>query len=472
MKILSLTTKDFFTGISESANLINTGLWHKATGINPFIDPTQGSVNVGLLQTSPIPVEITGSTGIPLSAITRVTGAGAGTAYIGTTTGISQIDLSADNNATSTLSNASMSNGLELFQPATATAEYLYYWQTTQIGRWGDLNGTPTDTPAYITGLQSTPYHPTHKIFDRIYYGNKDRIGMLEDDGAGGVSSVTNALNFESNKLVTCLEDDGDFLIVGLTENQGDNDIFAKTTVRFWDGISSSWNDIEWTIPDVNIIALKRIGTSIFAVCPRGVYEFNRSTAPRKVKQINSTYSPTFGRANSVGVLGHALLWGSGSGTVNLYGSTMQGVPTAYHQPFTGGTGSTSLIIDNTRFNEIVVGTDSSKLYRYTISLGGGIQSAETIYIPLNTRYDINRIEFTFGEPLASGDTLNVDLQTDEDNVATDYGTLAFSSSGAVRRKSIYAKKNNVDNLKIILNFNGGNVKIKQITVFGDNKET
>lgn len=471
MKILTLTSKDWFSGISESANLTNSGLWHNAIGINPFIDPSQGSVNVGLLQTSPVPTAITGTSGTPLSSITRVTGASAGTTYIGTTAGIYQIDVSGDNNATTTLLNANMSNGLELFQPATSTVESLYYWQTTQIGTWGDLNGVPTDTPAYVTGLQNTPYHPTHKIFDRIYYGNKDRIGMLADDGAGGVTSTTNALNFESNKLVTCLEDDGDFLIVGLTENKGDNSIYAKTTIRFWDGVSSSWN-IEWNIPDVNIIALKRIGTTIYAVCPRGVYAFNRSTAPRKVKQINSTYSPTFGHSNSVGTLGDALMWGSGSGTVNLYGSVLNGIPTAYHQPFSGGTGSTTLIVDNTRFDRVLVGTDAPALYRYIVSTGGGVHSAETVYIPLNTRYDIKRMEFTFGVPLASGDTINIDMQTDEDTIATDYGTISFAKDGAIRRKSIFASKNNVDNLKMIFNFNGGNIKIKQIDVFGDVKAT
>ncbi len=470
MRILTLSTSDFFTGISPSANSERSGLWHKAVGINPFVDPTQGSVDVGLLQTSPVPVAITGGVGgTPLSSATRVTGSGAGTTYIGTTAGISQIDVSADNDATITLTNASMTNGLALFQPNGATAEYLYYWQTTQIGTWGDLNGTPADTPAYVTGLQDTAYHPTHKIFDNIYYGNKDRIGSLTDDGAGGVTSNTNVLDFESNKLVTCLEDDGDFLVIGLTENQGDNSIYATTTVRFWDGNSSSWN-IEWNIPDVNILALKRIGNSIYAICPRGIYVFNRATPPQKVKQINSAYSPTFGHSNSVGVLGQSLLWGAGSnGTVNLYGSTLAGVPVAYHQPFTGaGTGSTTLIVDNTRFMRVIVGTDEPALYRYVLTTGGAVASSESVYIPLHNRYDIKWIEFIFGEPLASGDTLNVDLQTDEDTVATDYGTIDFATSGAIRRKSIFSTKNNVDNLKLILNFNGGNVKIKQINVYGD----
>jgi len=469
MRILSLSTKDFFTGISPSAHSERAGLWHKATGINPFVDPTQGSVNVGLLQSSPTPTAITGTTGTPLSSITRVTGSGAGKTYIGTTAGIYEIDVSGDNNATTTATVANMTNGLELFQPRGATAEYLYYFQTTQIGRWGDLNGTPAQTDAYITGLQDTPYHPTHKYFDEIYYGNKDRLGRIKDDGAGSITHSSNVLDFESNKLVTCLEDDGDFIVIGLTENQGDNNIYAETVVRFWNKGGPSWNK-EWKIPDVNIIAMKRIGSTIYAICPRGVYAFNRFSAPQKVKQINSTYSPAFGRSNAVGTLGQSLMWGAGSnGSINLYGSTLAGVPVAYHQPFSGaGTGSTTLIADNTRFMRVLVGTDEPALYRYNLTAGGATASAETIYIPLRERYDIKEIEFIFGEPLATGDTLNVDVQTDEDNVATDYGTISFTANGAIRKKSIFKPKTKVDNLKMILNFNGGNIKIKQINVYGD----
>jgi len=471
MKILTLTTKNFLTGIAPSAHSERGGLWHKAVGINTFIDPTQESINAGLLQTSPAPTEITGGPGgTPLSATTRVTGAGAGSTYIGTTAGVAQTDISGDNNATTTLTNANMTNGLALFQPRGASAEYLYYWQKTQIGRYGDLNGTPSATDAYLTGLQDTPYHPAHKYFDEIYYGNKDRLGRIKDDGAGGITHSSNVLDFESNKLVTCLEDDGDFIVIGLTENGGDNDIFGKTSVRFWDKTSSSWT-IEWNIPDVNIIALKRIGVVIYAVCARGIYTFNRSNPPVKVKTINSAHAPTFGKSGAVGIIGDALTWGAGSnGTVNLYGSAFETLPVAFHQPFSGaGTGSVSLIADNARFMRIIIGTDEPKLYRYIITAGGGTSlTAETIYIPLGERYDIKEIEFIFGEPLASGDSLNVDLQADEDTSATDYGTISFATHGATRKKSIISPKTNVDNLKMILNFNGGNVKIKQINVYGD----
>ena len=79
MKILSLTTKNYLTGLASGAHVERGGLWHTAVGINPFINPEQGNTDVGLLQTSPAPTEVTGGVGgTPLSAATRVTGAGAG----------------------------------------------------------------------------------------------------------------------------------------------------------------------------------------------------------------------------------------------------------------------------------------------------------------------------------------------------------------------------------------------------------
>lgn len=473
MRIFSLKTKDYFTGIASGAHIERGGIWHKAEGINPFINPEQENTDVGLLQTSPTPVEITGGVGgTPLSAVTRVTGAGAGTTFIGTTAGVSEIDMSGDNNATTTLAQANMTNGLELFQSKGSAEEYLYYWQDTQIGRYGDLNGTPSATDAWATtGVQSTNYHPTHKMWDEIYYGNKDRIGQIKDDGAAGQTHSANVLDFESNMLVTALEDDGQFLVIGLSTNQGDNTIYGHSLVRFWKINSSSWS-YEWSIPEPNIIAIKKVGLSLYAICPHGVYIFNRNTPPRKVRSVAD--SSPFGMSNAVGTIGDAVLWGRGAtGTLAMYGNLLPDVPTAYHEPYSGaGTGSPTLILSDARYERIIVGTDEPKLYRYNITAGGATGVAETVYIALRERYDLNRIEVIFGEPLASGDSLNIDVQTDEDNAATDWGTYSFAKHGAKKRVDLYKQKTGVDNLKIFLNFTAGNVKIKQINIYGDKLTT
>ncbi len=469
MRIFSLMTKDYLTGIASGAHIERGGIWHKAEGINPFVNPRQESVDTGLLQTCSAPTEVTGGVGgTPLSTATRVTGANAGTTYIGTSLGVSQIDMSADNNATSTLTVANMTNGLELFQSRGATAEYLYYWQTTQIGRYGDLNGTPTATDAWVTGLQDTSYHPTHKMWDEIYYGNKDRIGQIKDDGAGGQTHSANVIDFESNMLVTALDDDGQFLVVGLSTNQGDNNIYGHSLVRFWKINSSSWS-YEWAIPEANIIAIKRVGTAMYALCPYGLYIFNRSTAPRLVRSFKD--NAPFGMHNALSSLGDSVVNGTGANaTLGFYGRILPDVPTAYHELYSGGSGAVTLVDATIKNNRVFVGTNTPKLYRYDISTGGATGTAETVYIALRERYDISRIEVILGEPLASGDSLNIDVQSDEDNVATDWGTISFALHGAKKRIALEKKKDNVDNLKLIFNFNAGNVKIKQVNIYGDKR--
>ena len=96
--------------------------------------------------------------------------------------------------------------------------------------------------------------------------------------------------------------------------------------------------------------------------------------------------------------------------------------------------------------------------------------SGETVYIPLKAKYLIERIDVTLGEPMASGDSLNIDLRADEDVSATDWGTMSYAVEGAIRKKFITKETGGefeAENFKMILNFNGGAVKIKKIDVWG-----
>jgi hypothetical protein len=96
--------------------------------------------------------------------------------------------------------------------------------------------------------------------------------------------------------------------------------------------------------------------------------------------------------------------------------------------------------------------------------------SAQTIYFPLTRKIQIRRIDVIFGEPLASGDSLNIDTKIDEDTAAVDFGSATFAADGAVRRKPIYPIKGvTVDEqISFVINWVGGAVKIKTIKVYGD----
>ena len=153
-----------------------------------------------------------------------------------------------------------------------------------------------------------------------------------------------------------------------------------------------------------------------------------------------------------------------------MYGKLLPELPTAYHEPYSGGAGAVTLILADARYNRMIVGTSTPKLYRYDLTAGGATGTAETVYIALREQYDLNRIEVVLGEPLASGDELNIDVQTDNDTASTDWGTISYALHGAKKRIALEKKKDNVDNLKLIFNFNGGNVKIKQVNIYGQLK--
>jgi len=473
MKILELTTKHWLTGIASGSHIEKGGLWHKAEGINPFINPVQGNSDVGLLQTSPVATEVTGGVGgTPIASVTRLYGTSVMETYIATTLGVSKIDIigTGDNNATTVFSATDLQNGLALFTAKGTTAEYLYYFHNLlQIGRYGPLNGTPTVNGSW-GNITASIYHPVHKMWDSVYFGNDRYIGKIYDSGGGGTAN-TNVLDFEQGMLITALSDDGQFLVIGMSSNTGDNSVYGRTLVRFWKIDDPSWS-YEWSIPESNIIGIKKVGSKLYATCPNGIYIFNRSTPPVKVRSLSS--SASFGQNGAIGTYSDALLIGGGkNGTVASYGKILPELPTSYHEPLTGGgTGATTLIIDDAKVDRIYVGTDQSKLYRYNLTVGGTTGVApETVFMPLGSQFDINRIEVILAEPMVIGDSLSIKLQADNDVAATTWGTISFTKHGVKKRIALEGKKNDIDNLKIIPSFDAGNVKIKTINVFGDKKD-
>ena len=481
MKILGLTTKDFLRGVTTDQN-------HKGGAVLQ----TNGTCNLfypgyeGVCMNMVVPTEITGGVGgKPLSHKTRITGSSAGTLYIGTASGVSEISLATvDANATTTLTQANMTNGLELFQPRGATAEYLYYWQKTQIGRYGDLNGTPAATAAWATGLESTDYHPTHKMFDEIYYGNKDRIGQIKDDGAGGVTHSTNVLDFESNKVVTCLADDGQFLVIGLTENKGDDDLGRTASIRFWDKVSNSWN-YEWKINETSIHNIKSIGGVLFVVCPSGVYKVTRTTPPRKVQDLKEdTTSNLYGNTGSVDVLGSAVVFPH-QATISSYGSIKSGLPEALHTqfyhlygtyPFASQEGvSVGSVYDAGAFTDVkstIVGYSDGKLFRFPNEVGAdadaGIGGIVTTIFDLNGLYSVNRVDVELTDATLSGSqSVYIDVTSPGFShfSGTATATDPHQASGLMYTATFYGSTRPLNQIYLTVNTSGGFVGIKAVTV-------
>lgn len=168
------------------------------------------------------------------------------------------------------------------------------------------------------------------------------------------------------------------------------------------------------------------------------------------------------------------LIWATDS-TIDTFGAGDPGLPVAHFKPFKIPTsvGTPSLVFTDFAAGSVYVATDGDKLYRYDFngSTRETSVSAQTIYFPLNSRVEIDRIDIIFGEPLASGDSMSVQLKTDEDTAATPTTALTatYADDGAIRRKSVRVAQYFTESpLSLVVNFTAGAVKIKKIEVYGN----
>ena len=473
-KLLSLTTKDFFTGITPNAHVSNQGLFTNATGINPFVNPFHQSSDVGLLQTASAPTDISGAVVVDqaIAGVTRVTAANTGMAYVLGDAGhfyeipLFNFDTPTDRRSASPI--VDPANGMEIFQTPGGTP-YLFYWQKGQIGRWDFSSGTGGFTDNWATGLESIDYHPTHTLFDTIYYGNKDCIGKIHNVG-GTATNVLDVLDFASDYVCLDITDDGTYLVAAITKNLGDESMFVSNKIIFWDQQAPSWSR-EWEINDTHISALKKVGSLIYVMTGRGLYVCNYATPPQKIRTFNNALAIDYGRAQAADIFNEAVLWG-GDNMINSYGKLTPESSTAYFQPFSGfNSEQVNFVMSQAKLGRILVGTAGNKLYTINLTSGGATSlTAETIYFTpeISNAVQVKRIDLTFGEQLASGDSLNVDLQTDEDTSAIDWGTASFTRHGAVRKVKLHMDSGSIEQFKLLLNFNGGNPKIKRIDVYGE----
>lgn len=489
-KLLSLGQKQWFSGISPSSQLQSSGLFVTARKINPFVDPFPNSTQTGILQTSSDPVDISGSFGgtdLILAGINRATGGGTGNLYLITAAGnIYDKDLSNDNAPVALRPGStftSPANGLDIYQ-STDGSKYLYYFRDTKIGRWDFDGPSGTFVDDWDTGLTSnisggtSAYHPTHQFKGSVWFGNENAIGRIYSVSGSGATTATTTFLFPADFRVTCIDDDGDYLIAGITKNKGENTLASDTRVLFLDPVSLSQTYVkEWTINDFSINSLTKFENGLMAHCGQGIYYFNISSKPSKIKSLGVPEATRYGFNNSSDNYNETVIWGGGSDFISIYGKLLPEAQRAYLQPFGGLTGSPIYIEANTKTSRIYVGTASPKFYYYVTSTGGGTTTTvpETIYLDFGQEIHLQKIDFLLAEPLAGGDPgdhLTLQIKTDEDNVAQTWATLDYDSNEINPRRKRYETFLDggiiSNQFKLLLNFTAGNIKIKEINLYGE----
>src|SRR6185369_4672692 len=230
-KILSWGRDAFLSGIGDSENLSKQLFW-KAPGWQLFDFSYPGMlIHTG----NPINID-SGATkivdSIKATALRDTSFIYATSETNGDFYKISQTATSASGVTVLRSSSNATTDGLFFFKPPAGT-EYMYYFNTTQIGRW-DISGTyPTGwTDNHFTGLQSTSFRPTHRFNGAVYYGNLDRIGKVYDN-AGTAANNTNVLDFESDYTVYDIEDNGTYLIININNGRTTRILFCDTFSLF-----------------------------------------------------------------------------------------------------------------------------------------------------------------------------------------------------------------------------------------------
>lgn len=486
-RLFSLSSKQFLTGIAPNAHTETGGLFFKADGVTPLYDAggTASSQN-GLLQAGPAPTDFTTLGTIADAVIAGETVVSAGTPFLMMMGNAGHFYLKQvgsgdvlDRAATHPIANPA--NGLTAWGPANGTV-LVYYWQKTQIGTF-DISGNnhPASPDSHwiddaYTGLNSTFNHPVHQFQGNVYYGNDAYVGALLDDGEGGVDHAPNVLDFPFRFKVTSLSDDGTYLVIATTENNAGLNTFSVNKVVFWDLHSSQWTR-EYEIRDPFIWALKKMGNAVYAFGQYGIYQVTFDGGVTKILSrligfgTQADLAAGYGANRALVYNGAALMFATDT-TIDTFGKLAPDLLNAYFKHFKipSGSGTPTFVSADLDVGRVYVATDGPKLLSYDFDAttrATGV-SAQSVYIPLGDKYQVEQIDVVFGEPLSGSDAMGIQLKSDESTAASDELVASCAKQGSVRH--VRLNPNGVvadEQLSIIVNFNGGAVKIKRIDVYG-----
>lgn len=486
-KILSFGSKQFATGLAPSAHSESSGLFFKADGVTPIYEPgTDQSVNNGFLMPGQSGTVVSGTPAGSFLGATKEYAA-ASKAYFTTSTG-RLFSWTLDNTFSAALANlrtvTGLTYGLEIFRAAGGAA-YLYYWNADQIGRF-DLAATYVDNyyaaagTVVVSGIQTEYIHATHRYFNKIIWGNgRGKIGTMTDV-SGTVTVTSGALNIPSDMTCTDISDDGTYVVLAVTNNIGcDTTVLADTRIIFWDSADTLWTR-EFQINDPFIYSLEKTPFGLFAFGATGIWQVSFGGIKKVYSRSPGIYSTnaysqiTYGKACAT-YFTNALVWGGASGSnkvIKSFGQLDIALPAATVYPFLSTASKNITYVDGQMLKGyVLVGDDTPQLKAYPFSTANIPQTgllAQTVYIPLGSKYQIERIDVIFGEPLVSGDAMSIQLKTDEDTAASTAMVGSFAQDGAIRRKKMYPDGFVADEqLSIVVNFTTGIPKIKRIDVWG-----
>ena len=134
---------------------------------------------------------------------------------------------------------SSTGQGLAVFRESGT--DYLYYAQNAQLGRYGDLAGSPSFTDNYQTLTTDTLWHPLKQFLNLLCIGNVGTLATLSSTGTFTSAAITLPLGWK----IKSLEVKGDLLFIGAWRGTAITD-YEQGAIFSWDGTATTWNSVEF----------------------------------------------------------------------------------------------------------------------------------------------------------------------------------------------------------------------------------
>lgn len=495
--LLTISSKDFQSGIAMlGAHAERGGLFYKAAGITPLFDAGGALANEnGFLMSSDAGTAASyGSvTGNILNAIPHDQSAIANCNMIAVTSAnkICRVEFDsngAPNGALTTIFTAggTMTPGIAFIEFPDGN-KYILYRQTTNLGSYETGGSTQNDTLQGLTADFFGSLH-FHYALNKFFMGNGTGKICSMTVGATLAASTfkTDALTFDKTSIATDISDDGQYVVIAITRNTtATTTMLYDSKILYWDGSSTTGYLKDFTITDPLIYALRKTPMGLFAFGITGIWQVSFDGVKKIFNHSPGIYTASgasalhYGRG-ATSFFSDALLWGGMVGSTNTVtavkslGKLDSAALSAYLNPFLGPVAKNITFVSGQLSKGYVfVADDTPQLKYYQVGGGGAATgvTAQTVYFPLPQPVDITHVDVIFGEPLASGDTLDLDIFKDEDTAVTDFGSVSYDANKTIRRYQFRQAGGGFMNvnqqLALKLTFTAGAVKIKRIEVFG-----
>jgi hypothetical protein len=257
-----------FGGISIAKKVGQTGSFQFGTHLNITSDPNEITLNLtGTKKSASIVTDL-------IKWVVDGTPFDSNRYAYGDTGNIYKIDV---NDTFTLLKNVTNSHG----QGMEVQNNYLYYTQDTQIGRYGPLNGSPSFTDNWQTGLNSTAtslFAPIAVLNDRLIVGHGNNVATWD----GAIWTLA-ALTLPAQLNVRAISRTDQYVLLGAWRGTA---VTASEDgyVYLYDGLSETFNDSYPTEGGLNAINYYR--NTLFSIQGKNGFIYTDTSPFNKKHQI------------------------------------------------------------------------------------------------------------------------------------------------------------------------------------------